>query len=98
MTVNLNKNKPAPAQLGFIGAITFLGSVTYESRVTKVMDFGTMVDWMRSCHDYFTQMVMAGDFDGDEIFVDIHEFLGDDPLEFDFDFASVIDQFVIDNV
>lgn len=90
--INLNKN--APAGLAFVGAITFCGSYVHDDRATRVMDFGTMVDWMKSAHDYFAQMVLAGDYDGSEIFIDIYEYQGGqiaDSLNWDF----VIDQCVI---
>lgn len=95
MSIDLNKNKPAPAQLGFVATITFCGS-SRADRITKIMDFATMVDWAKSAAEYFTQMVEAGDFDGSEVFVDIYEYLGGDPLDCT-EWPNIVDQFVIDN-
>lgn len=94
--IDPTKKSDTPAQLAFVGTITFCGSYVRQDRATNVMTFDVMVDWMKSCADHFEQMVVAGDYDGSEIFIDVYEYQGG--LVSDSIYTNLrVDQFVIDN-
>src|SRR5678815_3890913 len=63
----------AEGTVAFIGEIIFRGHPTKADRHTNVMTFEVMCDWMVSCNDHFREMLEAGDYDGDEIVVNVYE-------------------------